>query len=82
MRYDISSKADPAEEGNQVSPSSTFYVCNLLLKQSKLVLFETLHGSSRAVDGTAYFAKAISYSRKMFMKLTKGVNVIKLFSSS
>jgi len=40
MRYDISSKAEPAEEGNQVSASSTFYVCSWLLKQSKLVRFE------------------------------------------
>ncbi len=29
--------------------------------------------------GLPYFVKAVSYTCKMFMKLTTGVNVIKLF---
>jgi hypothetical protein len=29
----------------------------------------------------AYFATVVSYTRKMFMKLTPGFNVIKLFPS-
>jgi hypothetical protein len=34
-----------------------------------------------AHDSTAYFARAVSYVRKMFMQLTAGVNVKKtLFS--
>jgi hypothetical protein len=33
------------------------------------------------MDGAAYFARAVSYKCKMFMKLTTGVNAIKLFSS-
>jgi hypothetical protein len=32
------------------------------------------------MDGTAYFAEAISYKRKMLIKSTTGVNLIKLFS--
>jgi hypothetical protein len=31
------------------------------------------------MDGIAYFATAIRYDCKMFMKLTTGVNVIKTF---
>jgi hypothetical protein len=30
-------------------------------------------------DGTTYFARAVSYVRKMFMKSTTGVDVIKFF---
>jgi hypothetical protein len=33
----------------------------------------------RVMDGTAYFDRAVSYRCKMFMKLTTGVNAIKLF---
>jgi hypothetical protein len=32
-------------------------------------------------DGTAYFAVAVSYRCKIFMKLATGVNAIKLFPS-
>jgi len=31
-----------------------------------------------AIDCQAYFANAVSYGRKIVMKLTTGVNVIKL----
>jgi hypothetical protein len=31
-------------------------------------------------DGTSYFAKAVSYPHKMFMKLTTGAFTIKLFT--
>jgi hypothetical protein len=31
------------------------------------------------MDGAAYFGRAVSYKCKMFMKLTTGVNAIKLF---
>jgi hypothetical protein len=31
-------------------------------------------------NGIAYFARVVSYIRKMFMKLTAGVSLIKLFS--
>jgi hypothetical protein len=31
-------------------------------------------------DGTTYFARAVSYEFKMFMKSTTGSTVIKLFS--
>ncbi len=42
---------------------------------------KTLNGSMDAMDGQAYFVKAVSYVCKMFMKLTTTHNVIKLFSS-
>jgi len=32
-------------------------------------------------DGRANFTMAISYARKMFMKFTTGVNLIKLFTT-
>jgi hypothetical protein len=41
-----------------------------------------LHGSVHAMNGPAYFVKAVSYKHKMFMKLTTGVYAIRLFSLS
>jgi hypothetical protein len=32
-------------------------------------------------DGLAYFAGVLNYRRKMFMKLSTGANVIKLFAA-
>ncbi len=37
-------------------------------------------GSLRVMGSTACFAKAISYNRKMFIKLTTGANLGKLYS--
>jgi hypothetical protein len=34
--------------------------------------------SMRVVDSASYFARAVSYSRKMFIKLITGVKVIQL----
>jgi len=34
---------------------------------------------THAIDGPDHFAGAVSYAHKMFVKLTTGVNVIKLF---
>jgi hypothetical protein len=45
---------------------------NLQPKQSKLVHFENTMG---AMDGTAYFAGTVSYTRKMFMNSTTGANL-------
>ncbi len=42
---------------------------------------KTLHGSMQKMNGTAYFATAVSYNHKMFMKWTTGTNVIKLFTA-
>jgi hypothetical protein len=42
----------------------------------------TLHGSKHTTDGATYYAVAVSYMCKMLMKLTTGINVIKLLSSS
>ncbi len=39
----------------------------------------TLRVSINAMDGLAYFARAVSYEYKMFMKSTTGVTVIKHF---
>jgi len=48
-----------------------FNARNLRLKQNKLV-----HGSMHSTYNVAYFARAASYTSKMFMKLTTtGVNV-------
>ncbi len=33
------------------------------------------------MDSAAYFARVVSYTSKMLMKLTTGVNTIKLFCS-
>ncbi len=41
-------------------------------KISKYIL-KTLLGIMHSVDGTAYFAAAVSYECKMFMKLTNSV---------
>jgi len=35
----------------------------------------------KTVHGLAYFARAVSYAHKMFMKFATGVSVIKLFLS-
>ncbi len=40
--------------------------------QNKLACFENITFAHAIDDGTAYFAKAISYACKMFMKLTPG----------
>ncbi len=32
-----------------------------------------------AKDGVAYFARAVIYAQKMFMKCTAGINVVKMF---
>ncbi len=36
-------------------------------------ILKTFHGSSCTMNRKGYFARAVSYSRKMFMKLTTGV---------
>jgi hypothetical protein len=54
--------------GEQVAISQTFYERNLRRQQNKLVRFGSMHSA----DGAAYFAGAVSYARKMFMKLTTG----------
>ncbi len=42
-------------------------------------ILKTLHGTILVIeDGTAYFAKAVSYTHKMLMKFTPGNNFIKL----
>jgi hypothetical protein len=38
-----------------------------------------LYGSMHAKDGVAYFARAVIYAHKMFMKCTTGINVVKMF---
>jgi hypothetical protein len=45
---------------------------NITYSRSKLswCILKTLHGS---IHGTAYFARAVSYTCKMFMKLNTGV---------
>jgi hypothetical protein len=49
---------------------------------NRLVHLKTLHWSIHAMEGTDYFVRAVSYVRKMFMKLPtdhrSGVQVIKL----
>ncbi len=44
-----------------------------------LVPFKPLYGSMN--DGAAYFAKALSYTCKMFIKLATGVKTTKLVLS-
>jgi hypothetical protein len=43
-----------------------------------LSILQTLHGSMHARDVLAYFDCTVSYTCKMFMKLTVGGNIIKL----
>ncbi len=42
-------------------------------------LFITTHGCMYTMDGTAYFARAVSYKHKMVMKSTTGIHFINLF---
>jgi hypothetical protein len=43
---------------------------------------KTLHGSMQAMNnGTAYLARAVSYTGWSFVKLIPGDNVIKLFTA-
>jgi hypothetical protein len=41
-------------------------------------ILETLHGSLYEMNDQTYFATAVNYNRKMFMKLTTGVYDTKL----
>jgi len=43
---------------------------------------KALHGSLHAVDGTGYFARAVSHTRKMFMKSTPDVTTAEEDSTS
>ncbi len=45
--------------------------------RNKLVHFESVY----SMDGTPYFAAAVYYNCKMFMKLTTSVNPIRLLNS-
>jgi hypothetical protein len=44
-------------------------------------ILKTLHGSIHAMNDQTYFATAVYYKRKMFMKMTTGANVTKLHST-
>ncbi len=50
----------------------------VLAKQAKLSVLAAMQCFQNAL---AYFATAVSYVRKMFMKSTPVVNVIKLFTA-
>jgi hypothetical protein len=41
-----------------------------------------MYGNMHSMDGSPYFGRVLSYVRKMFMKLTTGLIVIKHFSLS
>ncbi len=49
---------------------------------NKLVHFESSAGSMHVMDGTPYFARTLSYNRKMFMKLATAVKGCKTFFTS
>ncbi len=53
-----------------------------VILMSVVAPFITLHGSKHTTVCATYYAVAVSYMCKMLMKLTTGVNVIKLLSSS
>jgi hypothetical protein len=55
----------------QVSMPTTFYVCNLQQKQNKFWTF-----CRNCMGGPVYFARDVSYSCKILMKLTTGYNYI------
>jgi hypothetical protein len=55
------------------------FTCKLQSYQNKLVHFEIMLGNMHTRDSSAYFARAVSYWCKVFIKPSAGVNIIKLF---
>ncbi len=54
---------------------SVTYSCSKISSR----ILKRLHGTMHSTDSQAYFDRAVSYTRKMFMKLTTGVSLIKPF---
>ncbi len=56
-----------------------FKCINNTRRKISLSILQTLHGSMHAMGGLVNAALAVSYACKMFMKLTVGGKIIKLF---